>query len=90
MGSYFDYADKVITFLEYLSPEVVIQRLIGRAKEEHTLFANYSTSWWKIKDSIDAQMEYLDTYQGRKCRLFKRQMREKIFDIKQKNCCNLL
>lgn len=67
MGSYFDYADKVITFLEYLSPEIVIQRLIGRAKEEHTLFANYSTSWWKIKDSIDAQMEYLDTYQGRKC-----------------------
>lgn len=67
MGTYYDYVDKVITFLEYLSPDVVIQRLIGRAKEEHTLFANYGTSWWKIKDSIDAQMEYLDTYQGKKC-----------------------
>lgn len=67
MGTYFDYVDKVILFLEYLSPDIVIQRLIGRAKEEHTVFANYGSSWWKIKDSIDAQMEMLDTYQGKKC-----------------------
>lgn len=67
MGTYYDYVNKVILFLEYLSPEIVIQRLIGRAKEEHTLFANYGTSWWKIKDSIDAQMDMLDTYQGIKC-----------------------
>lgn len=67
MGTYYDYIDKVITFLEYLSPDVVLQRLIGRAKEEHTVFANYGTSWWKIKDNIDAQLEFLDTYQGKKC-----------------------
>lgn len=67
MGSYYDYVDKAVTFLEYLSPNIVIQRLIGRAKEEHTVFANYSTSWWKIKDSIDANLELLDTYQGKKC-----------------------
>lgn len=66
MGTYYDYVTNVITFLEYLSPDIVIQRLIGRAKEEHTLFANYGMSWWKIKDNIDAQMEFLDTYQGKK------------------------
>ncbi len=67
MGSHYDYIDRVITFLEYLSPDIVIQRLIGRAKEEHTLFANYGMSWWKIKDNIDEQLEFLDTYQGKKC-----------------------
>jgi len=67
MGTYFDYVNKVITFLEYLSPEVIIQRVIGRAKEEHTVFANYGTSWWKIKDTIDEEMEKRNTYQGRLC-----------------------
>ncbi|MBE7054050.1 MAG: TIGR01212 family radical SAM protein [Ruminococcaceae bacterium] len=66
MGSYYDYVEKVILFLEYLSPDIIIQRLIGRAKEEHTVFANYNTSWWKIKDNIDEQLEFLDTYQGKK------------------------
>lgn len=67
MGTYYDYVERVIAFLEYLSPEVVIQRLIGRAKEEHTVFSNYGTSWWKIKDNIDAELEIRDTYQGIKC-----------------------
>lgn len=67
MGTYQDYIDRVIAFLEHLSPEIVIQRLIGRAKEEHTVFANYGCSWWKIKDEIDAQLELRDTYQGKKC-----------------------
>lgn len=67
MGSYYDYVSKVITFLRYLHPDIVIQRLIGRAKEEFTLFANYSTSWWKIKDAIENEMDFLDAYQGDKC-----------------------
>ncbi len=67
MGTYHDYVERVITFLEYLSPEIVIQRLIGRAKEEHTVFCNYSTSWWKIKDTIDAELESRDISQGDKC-----------------------
>lgn len=67
MGTYMDYVERVITFLEHLSPEIVIQRLIGRAKEEHTLFSNYGMSWWKIKDTIDYEMERRCTYQGRLC-----------------------
>ena len=63
--SYMDYVERVICFLEYLSPDIAIQRLIGRAKEEHTLFANYGASWWKIKDTIDATMQERGTYQGR-------------------------
>lgn len=66
MGTYHDYINKVITFLEYLSPKIVIQRIIGRAKEEHSVFCNYNTSWWKIKDAIDFELETKDIRQGDK------------------------
>ena len=35
--------------------------------EEHSIFSNYATSWWKIKDTIDAEMEKRKTHQGRLC-----------------------
>lgn len=61
-----EYIDRVITFLEYLNPNVVIQRLIGRAPEDRTLFVNWNTSWWKIKDEIINKMIMLNTKQGNK------------------------
>lgn len=67
MGQWQDYMRKVILFLETINPEMVIQRLIGRAKENDVVFANYGTSWWKIKDAIDAEMERQNTWQGKRC-----------------------
>ena len=67
MGCWQDYMRKVILFLELAHPDMVIQRLIGRAKEQDVIFSNYGTSWWKIKDAIDAKMEELDTWQGKHC-----------------------
>lgn len=64
MGTYDSYIERVIAFLRYLSPDVVIQRIIGRAKESQTAFANYGTSWWKIKDEIDDIMESESINQG--------------------------
>lgn len=61
------YIDRVITFLEYLHPDIVIQRVVGRAPEEGTLFVNWNTSWWKIRDEILCKMNELNTYQGKKC-----------------------
>ncbi|MBF8982084.1 TIGR01212 family radical SAM protein [Lutibacter sp. B2] len=61
-----EYVDRVILFLEYLNPTIVVQRLIGRAPKENTLFCNWSTSWWKIKDRIDEKMDGIETYQGKK------------------------
>ncbi len=66
MGSYYDYVERVITFLRFLSPDIVIQRLIGRAGVNRTVFCNYGMSWWKIKDNIEAQLEFLDARQGDK------------------------
>ncbi|NLW21869.1 MAG: TIGR01212 family radical SAM protein [Tissierellia bacterium] len=62
-----EYQERVITFLEYLHEDIVVQRIIGRAPEENTLFVNWNESWWKIRDEIVAQMEERKTKQGIKC-----------------------
>jgi uncharacterized protein len=43
----------------------VIQRLIGRAPEERSLFCNWSTSWWKLRDQVEEKMKKENRYQGR-------------------------
>lgn len=61
-----EYVHRVITFLEYLDPEIILQRIIGRAPEENSLFVNWNESWWKIRDEIVIQMINQDTFQGKK------------------------
>lgn len=61
-----EYVNRVITFLEYLHPEIVIQRLIGRAPETNTLFTNWQTGWWKIKEAIEHSLVAQNTWQGKK------------------------
>lgn len=60
-----EYMERVITFLEYLDPQITLQRLIGRAPESHTLFSNWGTGWWKIKEQIENKMRTEGRYQGR-------------------------
>lgn len=62
-----EYVDRVVTFLEYTRPDMVFQRLIGRAPREATEFANWGMGWWKIRDMIDAELIRRDTRQGKKC-----------------------
>lgn len=62
-----EYEERVITFLEYLSPDIVLQRLIGRAPEDHTIFSNWHTGWWKIRDHILQTMQETGRFQGRCC-----------------------
>ncbi len=61
-----EYQERVIIFLEYLDPAIVVQRLVGRAPEENALFVNWNQSWWKIRDEIHEIMEREGRYQGRK------------------------
>lgn len=61
-----DYIQRVITFLEYLDDNIIVQRIIGRAPKENSLFVNWGISWWKIKDMIEEEMKKNNTYQGRK------------------------
>lgn len=59
-----DYIKRVICFLEYLDDSIVIQRIIGRAPKENSLFVNWGESWWKIKEEIEQEMLNKSTYQG--------------------------
>ncbi|WP_353096498.1 TIGR01212 family radical SAM protein [Tissierella praeacuta] len=59
-----EYMERVILFLEYLDPNIVIQRIIGRAPEENLLFVNWNESWWKIRDEIVSIMELRNSTQG--------------------------
>ncbi|MGM0498794.1 MAG: TIGR01212 family radical SAM protein [Bacillota bacterium] len=60
-----EYIERVILFLENLSPDIAVQRLIGRAPGEESLFVNWDTPWWEIHDMIIKEMNKRNTYQGR-------------------------
>ena len=62
-----EYMERVILFLQYLHPDMVVQRLLGRAPESHTLFSNWQTGWWKIRDEIHATMRERGLQQGDCC-----------------------
>lgn len=61
-----EYIERVITFLENLNKNIVVQRLIGRAPKENSIFVNWGMSWWKIKDEILDKMNNEKRYQGMK------------------------
>lgn len=71
MGIKEDYIHRVIVFLTYLDERIVVQRLLGRAPEENSLFANWNTSWWKIQDEILDRMKKENLYQGKNCKFKK-------------------
>lgn len=62
-----EYIERVIDFLAYTEPNVAIGRLVSRAPKEETLFCNWQTSWWKIRDAIEEQMMLQGRYQGDRC-----------------------
>ena len=59
-----EYVNRVVDFLEYLDPRILIQRLVGKGPQENLLFCNWHTSWWKIKDAINDTFEARGTFQG--------------------------
>ena len=67
LGSCEEYVERAVAFLEYLSPDIALQRLIGRAPEENTLFTNWNKGWWRIRENIEKRMAELDTWQGKRC-----------------------
>lgn len=67
LGSSLEYMERAILFLENLRSDMVVQRIIGRAPEEHTVTANWDTGWWKIRDDIVGIMRDRGTSQGSKC-----------------------
>lgn len=60
-----EYIRRLITFLEYLNPDIVIERLFSRVPEKDAVFSNWGTSWWKLKDEVTEQMLAGNHYQGK-------------------------
>lgn len=60
-----EYIDRLVTFLAYLSQDIVIERLFSRVPEEDAVFSNWNTSWWKLQDEFIEEMNRKNTYQGK-------------------------
>ena len=60
-----EYINRVVTFLEYLDPNIIIQRLVARGPKDKTIFENWDKSWWVIKQEIESTLEKRDTFQGK-------------------------
>lgn len=75
-----EYVDRVIAFLRYLHPDIVLQRLVGRAPEDNTIFTNWSMGWWRVQDLIDQKMTDNDWHQGDLCKYLNGQAVRKFTD----------
>lgn len=61
-----EYIDRIATFIEYISPDIVIERLFSRVPEEDSDFSNWNTSWWKLQDALVDKLTSENIYQGKK------------------------
>lgn len=62
-----EYVDRAVAFVRHIRPDMVLQRLVGRAPKDNTLFTNWSMGWWRVQDMIDEELERLDAHQGDLC-----------------------
>ena len=61
-----EYYERLISFLEYLNPNIVVERLFSRVPEKDSVFCNWGTSWWKLKEEAETLMKERGAYQGRR------------------------
>ncbi|MEN3042746.1 MAG: TIGR01212 family radical SAM protein [Fervidobacterium sp.] len=60
------YVERVVAFLEYLSPKIVIHRLVADPPLKGTIFGNWGKSKNEIVSIIEKKMKDKNTYQGKK------------------------
>ena len=61
-----EYIDTVVTQLEYLRPEIVINRITGDPKESDLIEPNWLTKKFCVLNDIDKELVKRETYQGKK------------------------
>lgn len=60
-----EYLNRLIVFLEHISPNMIVERLFSRVPVEDSLFSNWNTSWWKLQDELLEKMNNQDSFQGK-------------------------
>ena len=66
-----EYLQRLADFLEYLSPDIVVERLFSRVPEEDAVFSNWGTSWWKLQEEFEQEMQRRNSRQGIRCSYLK-------------------
>lgn len=66
IGTLENYIERVIRFLEYLSPKIVIHRLVADPPKDGTIFGNWNIPKIQIINMIEKRLIEKDTYQGEK------------------------
>lgn len=66
VGSLESYVERAVTFLEHLSPKIVIHRLVADPPLQGTLFGNWGKSKNEIVKMIEDRLILKETYQGKK------------------------
>ena len=68
--SFKDYVERAVTFLEHLSPSIVIHRLVADPPSKGTLFGNWGKTKTEIINAIEKRMAEKDTHQGKRASNF--------------------
>lgn len=60
-----EYISRTADFLEYLSPDISVQRLAARVPQDASIFANWGRSHWVLQDMIRDEMTRRGSRQGK-------------------------
>jgi len=60
------FLDRIVAFLEHLSPSIVIHRLVSDPPKVGTLFARWGLSKTQLLSMIETELERRNTFQGAK------------------------
>lgn len=69
LGTLEEYVERAVTFLENLSPRIVIHRLVADPPLTGTLFGNWGRTKTEIVNLIEKRLIERDTYQGKRAKI---------------------
>ena len=65
LGTKEAYFERLRLFLEYLSPNIGVERLFSRIPESDSLFSNWGMSWRRLMDEFLSYLAAAGSYQGK-------------------------
>ncbi|MFQ6617621.1 MAG: hypothetical protein ACE5QV_02935, partial [Fidelibacterota bacterium] len=71
--SYDEYLELLIDFLERLSPDIVIERLVGESPPSLLIAPTWRKSGGEVQGDVIKKLRERESFQGKKCKIFKRQ-----------------